>query len=56
MENKQPYISVGNEQSLVEEVRSELEEIDSMDVSEHAQRFEVLHQKLNQALSTIDGL
>ena len=56
MERDQQYLSAGMEQSLVEEVRAELEEIDAMDVTHHAQRFEVLHQKLNQALSTIDGL
>ena len=56
MERDQQYLGAGTEQSLVEEVRDQLEEIDAMDVSDHAQRFEVLHQKLNQALSTIDGL
>ena len=29
---------------------------DAMQVGDHAQRFEALHQKLNQALSSIDGL
>ena len=42
--------------SLVEELRSELVEIDAMEVTDHAQRYELLHQKLNQALSSIDGL
>ena len=42
--------------SLVEELRSELVEIDAMEVTDHAQRYEMLHQKLNQALSSIDGL
>ena len=56
MERDQQYLGADTEQSLVEEVRDQLEEIDAMDVSHHAQRFEVLHQKLNQALSTIDGL
>jgi len=27
-----------------------------MEVGDHAQRFEALHQKLNQALSSIDGM
>ena len=45
-----------NGESLVEESRSELQEIDAMQVSDHAQRFEALHQRLNQALSSIDGL
>jgi hypothetical protein len=26
-----------------------------MDVGDHAERFEALHQRLNQALSSIDG-
>lgn len=42
--------------SLVEELRSELVEIDAMEVADHADRYEALHQKLNQALSSIDGL
>jgi hypothetical protein len=42
--------------SLVEELRAELQEIDAMQVGDHAERFEVLHQRLNQALSSIDGL
>lgn len=50
----------GNEQfngeGFVEELRNELQEIDAMEVGDHAHRFEALHQKLNQALSSIDGL
>jgi len=42
--------------SFVEDLRSELQEIDAMEVGDHAQRFEALHQKLNQALSSIDGM
>jgi hypothetical protein len=45
-----------NGESLVEELRTELQEIDSMEVGDHAERFEALHQRLNQALSSIDGL
>jgi hypothetical protein len=45
-----------NGESLVEELRTELQEIDAMEVGDHAQRFETLHQLLNQALSSIDGL
>lgn len=45
-----------NEESLVEEVRLELQEIDAMELNDHTQRFEVLHQQLNKALSSIDGL
>ena len=45
-----------NVESLVEEVRNELVEIDSMAINDHAQRFEELHNKLSTALSSIDGL
>jgi hypothetical protein len=45
-----------NGESFVEELLNELQEIDAMEVGDHAQRFEALHQKLNQALSSIDGL
>jgi hypothetical protein len=45
-----------NGESLVEELRTELQEIDNMEVGDHAERFEALHQRLNQALSSIDGL
>jgi hypothetical protein len=43
-------------ESLVEELRTELHEIDAMEVGDHAERLETLHQRLNQALSSIDGL
>ncbi len=45
-----------NGESLVEEVRNELVEIDSMAINDHAQRFDELHNKLSIALSSIDGL
>lgn len=45
-----------NGEAFVEELRSELQEIDAMQVGDHAERFETLHQKLNQALSSIDGM
>ena len=45
-----------NGESFVEDLRSELQEIDAMEVGDHAQRFEALHEKLNQALSSIDGM
>jgi hypothetical protein len=60
MENRSQSSATSNEQfngeGFVEELRDELQEIDAMDVGDHAQRFEALHQKLNQALSSIDGL
>ena len=52
MENNNQQVG----ESLVEELRNELQEIDAMLVGDHAQRFEALHQRLNQALSSIDGL
>ena len=45
-----------NGENFVEDLRNELQEIDAMEVGDHAQRFETLHQKLNQALSSIDGM
>ncbi|CAB5239810.1 unannotated protein [freshwater metagenome] len=44
------------ESELVNQVKAELNEIDALDVSEHAPRYEALHQQLQQALSSIDGL
>ncbi len=44
------------ENNLVSEVRAELEEIDASDLSEHSARFEALHQKLQESLSSIDNL
>ncbi len=46
----------GGELTLVEEIEAELANIDSSDLSEHSARFEALHGKLQEALSTIDGL
>jgi hypothetical protein len=45
-----------NSENLVAEIRADLTEIDAMDVSDHAERFEQLHTKLNTALSSIDGM
>ncbi len=42
--------------SLVEEVKIELSEIDTSDLTEHAARFDALHGKLQEALKSIDGL
>jgi hypothetical protein len=44
------------ELTLVDEAKAELQEIYSSDLSEHSARFEALHGKLQEALSTIDGL
>ena len=44
------------EVTLVDDVKAELGEIDSSDLSEHSARFEALHGRLQEALSTIDGL
>ena len=45
-----------NGEAFVENLRAELQDIDAMQVGDHAERFEALHQKLNQALSSIDGM
>ena len=42
--------------SLVEEVKIELTDIDTADLTEHAARFDALHGKLQEALNSIDGL
>jgi hypothetical protein len=44
------------ETAIVDSVKNELSEIDATDVSEHAARYEALHQKLQETLSGIDGL
>jgi hypothetical protein len=44
------------EESIVDGVRRELEEIDTTDLSEHAARFDALHKKLQDSLNSIDGL
>ena len=41
---------------LVQEVHSELEEIDASDLTEHSARFEALHEKLQESLKSIDNL
>lgn len=48
--------SSSSENNLVEEVKIELNDIDSSDLTEHSARFEALHGKLQEALNTIDGL
>ena len=45
-----------NGEAFVEDLRAELQEIDAIHVGDHAEGFEVLHQKLNQSLSSIDGM
>jgi hypothetical protein len=44
------------QESIVDGVRLELEEIDASDLSERAARFEALHKKLQDSLNSIDGL
>lgn len=51
-----PDQSETGEVTLVDEVKTELNDIDSSDVTEHPARYEALHGKLQEALSTIDGL
>jgi len=48
--------SSNQDESIVDGVRRELEEIDSSDLSEHAARFDALHKKLQDSLNSIDGL
>jgi len=49
-------MSEEKEVHLVQEVRNELEEIDASDLSEHSERFEALHEKLQESLKSIDNL
>ena len=42
--------------TLLEEIKTELDQIDELPTAEHAQRFEGVHRKLESALSTIEGL
>ena len=48
--------SPASENNLVEEVKIELNDIDTSDLTEHSARFEALHGKLQEALNTIAGL
>ena len=48
--------SSNQDESIVDGVRRELEEIDSSDLSEHAARFDALHKQLQDSLNSIDGL
>ena len=45
-----------DQESLVVQVKEELSDIDSLELDDHARRYEELHAKLNQALSSIDGM
>jgi hypothetical protein len=49
-------VNIETETNLVQEVRTELEDIDASDLSEHSARFEALHQKLQNSLREIDNL
>jgi len=45
-----------DQESLVVEVKDELVDIDSLELNDHALRYEALHAKLNEALSSIEGM
>ncbi len=49
-------VSNETEFNLVQDVRTELEDIDASDLSEHSARFEALHEKLQGSLKEIDNL
>jgi hypothetical protein len=51
-----PVVDSSSDETIVDGVRRELEEIDSSDLSEHAARFDALHKKLQDSLNSIDGL
>ncbi len=48
--------ATNSDETIVDGVRRELEEIDNSDLTEHAARFDALHQKLQDSLNSIDGL
>lgn len=51
-----PENTTDNSGALVEQVKIELNDIDTSDLTEHAARFDALHGKLQEALNSIDGL
>jgi hypothetical protein len=55
-ENTESLSMQAGDDLLVDQVKVELEAIDNSDLSEHAARFESLHEKLTGALNSIDGL
>lgn len=50
------FVNSISDENLVEKIRNELVEIDSMAINDHPQRFEELHQWLTGAISSIDGV
>ena len=50
------FLSEVDQETLVSQVKEELTDLDSLELSDHAKRYEELHAKLNQALSSIDGM
>ena len=45
-----------NPEDLVPQIKAELESMDSVELHEHAERYEALAEKLSQALSSIEGM
>ena len=45
-----------SETNLVQDVRTELQDIDASDLSVHSARCEALHEKLQSSLKEIDNL
>lgn len=41
---------------ILASVKLQLDQIDDLPISEHAQHLESVHRKLESALSTVDGL
>lgn len=50
------FLSEMDQETLVSQVKEELTDLDSLELNDHAKRYEELHAKLNQALSSIDGM
>lgn len=47
---------IENNGDLVAEIKSELDSLETVDAKEKVERYEALHNKLNEALTGIDGM
>lgn len=54
--DNRPVADTPLSETLVEEVKQELVEIDNDSLDSHAERYEKLHNRLTEALSSIEGM
>ena len=45
-----------HEEGLITDIKSELSQIEALEMNDAVQRYEELHNKLNEALSSIEGM